>query len=201
MLGCHELGDTDMPRPNWFFAFPVDGAFVLGLPSPPKSFRRFHPEDVHLTLAFLGACGEERSMKALDALDALAAKAPNREPRRIPYSLAEVTPMGSRRHYSALSAMLADGREETEAYIASLRDVLTETATGRREERKPKAHVTIARPRRRATDPQREEGLEWAQNLDLRAVRGVLDRIALYTWDETRRERLFRIVAERRIVV
>ena len=43
-----------MPRPNWFFAFPLDGAFVLTLPELPPGLRRYHPEDVHLTLAFLG---------------------------------------------------------------------------------------------------------------------------------------------------
>jgi hypothetical protein len=30
-------------------------------------------------------------------------------------------------------------------------------------------------------------------------VRQTLDRIALYTWAEVRRERLFRVVAERRL--
>src|SRR5690606_13326612 len=39
-------------RPNWFFAFPLDGAFVLDLPKVPRGFRRYHPADVHLTLAF-----------------------------------------------------------------------------------------------------------------------------------------------------
>src|SRR6188768_1382271 len=42
-----------VPRPNWFFAFPLPGAFVLELPEPPRALRRYHPDDVHLTLAFL----------------------------------------------------------------------------------------------------------------------------------------------------
>jgi hypothetical protein len=52
---------------------------------------------------------------------------------------------------------------------------------------------------RRATDEARAAGLVWAAALELRAVRARLDRIALYTWSENRRERLFRIVAERRL--
>ena len=79
--------------------------------------------------------------------------------------------MGSARRYSALSALL----------------------------RKPKAHVTLARPKRRATERERAAGLVWASELDVRAVRVRLDRVALYTWDEARDERLFRIVAERRL--
>jgi 2'-5' RNA ligase len=184
-----------MPRPNWFFAFPLDGAFLLDLPPLPASFRRFHVDDVHCTLSFLGGCGHDAAERALAVLDELLRS----EPRRpVSFTLGEVTPMGgSRRDYSALSALLGEGREQTEAYMAAMRDPLLAAATGRREKRKPKAHVTLARPRRRATNAEREEGLAWARGLDLRAVRGTFDRISLYTWDPTRRERLFQVVATR----
>jgi hypothetical protein len=39
--------------------------------------------------------------------------------------------------------------------------------------------------------------LAWAAQLELGAVHARLDRIALYTWTEARREQLFQIVAER----
>jgi len=54
-----------MARPNYFFAFPIDASFVLDLPQPPPSFRRFHPDDVHLTLSFLGGCGQAAAERAL----------------------------------------------------------------------------------------------------------------------------------------
>jgi RNA 2',3'-cyclic 3'-phosphodiesterase len=185
-----------VPRPNWFFAFPLDGAFVLTLPDPPVAFRRYHGEDVHLTLAFLGGVGEAAALRALDALDReLAAQAPP----ALDVSLGEVVPMGSRRSYSALSALLERGRAEASACITALRDALTEAASGRREKRPAKPHVTVARPRSRASVADREAGLRWAQSLDLRAVEARLDRIALYTWTENRRERLFQIVADRRL--
>jgi 2'-5' RNA ligase len=186
-----------MPRPNWFFGFPVNGAFVLELPALPPQFRRFHPDDVHLTLAFLGGCGEAAAMRALGVLDERLQSsliAP------IEASLAEVVPMGgSRRTYTALSALLDRGRAETTACIAALRDDLLEAATGRREQRPPKPHVSLARPRSRATDAQREAALSWASALDLRHVSPRLDRVALYSWHEARHERLFRVVAERRL--
>jgi 2'-5' RNA ligase len=75
-----------------------------------------------------------------------------------------------------------------------MRDALTEAASGRREKRAPKPHITVARPRARA---DRAAGLAWASSLDLGRVETRLDRIALYTWSELRRERLFQIVAER----
>lgn len=181
-------------RPNWFLAFPVPGAFVLELPQPPPGFRRFHPDDVHLTLAFLGGCGEEAAQRALAALDARLATAPLAS---IDIALGSVVPMGSAREYSALSALLERGREETEQYIATLRDLASEAALGRREKRAPKAHVTLARPKRQASPERRQQGLAWASALDLRSVAARLDRLALYSWSEARTERLFRIVAER----
>ena len=185
---------TTMPRPNFFFAFPIDGQFVTSLPPLPPSFRLYHPDDVHLTLSFLGGCGQEAAARALGAL----AEALRREPRGgIDVSLAEVVPMGPKREYSALSALLERGRAPTVEHIAGLRDVVSEAALGRREQRAPKPHVTIAKPRSRVTDAGREAGLSWASALDLRAIEARLDRIALYTWSEgNRQERLFRIVAE-----
>jgi len=184
-----------MPRPNWFFAFPIDGSFVLELPALPSNFRRFHPEDVHLTLAFLGGCGQVAAERALSALDERLKGEPL---RAMDVSLAEVVAMGgSRRNYSALSALLARGRAEASASIAALRDLLTQTAAGRTEKRPPKPHVSIARPRSRASEADREAGLAWAGGLELHGVHARLDRIALYTWSETRRDRLFQVVAER----
>ena len=183
-------------RPNWFFGFPIDGAFLLGLPPLPKHFRRFHQDDVHMTLAFLGGCGEEAAMRALSALDERIARAPI---RAMDVSLGEVVAMGSPRRYSALSALLDRGREEAAACITAYRDVLSETATGRRDERPAKPHVTIARPRRRAIDTDRKAGLEWAKTVDLGSVSATLDRVALYTWSEKRVDQMFRVVAERQL--
>ena len=187
-----------MPRPNWFFAFPLPGSFVLELPPAPRFMRRFHPDDVHLTLSFLGGCGEEAALRGLAALDEQLKAAPV---RAIDVSLGEVVPMGgSRKAYTALSALLETGRVEATACLGALRDVVSEAAIGKREQRAPKPHVSIARPRGRATDADREAGLLWAAELDLRAVTAKLDRIALYTWTEgARRDQLFRIVTERKL--
>jgi len=186
-----------MPRPNWFFAFPIDGAFVLELPTLPSNFRRFHPEDVHLTLAFLGGCGQEAAERALSALDRRLESEPIAS---MTISLGEVVPMGgSPRNYSALSALLDRGRAEASASIAGWRDLLTQTASNRTEKRPPKPHVSLARPRSRVTDTDRAGGLVWAAGLQLQHVHTRLDRIALYTWHDTRREQLFQIVAERRL--
>ena len=183
-------------RANWFLAFPLGGAFVRELPAPPSALRLFHPEDVHLTLSFLGGCGEERALAALGALDAALAAEPLAP---LAISLGEVVPMGSRRRYTALSALLGRGRPEAEAALSRLRAVLADAAGVTRDTREPKPHVTLARPRGRATEADRAAGLGWAAGLDLSGVSARLDRVALYTWGERRLERLFRIVDERRL--
>ena len=185
-----------MPRPNWFFAFPVEGAFVRELPAVPKVFRLFHPDDVHLTLAFLGGTGEEPARRALDVLDASLAERPL---PALDVTLGAVVPMGSPRRYTALSALLDEGRAALVACLTDLGGLLCETALGRRPSRPAKPHVTVARPRPRASESDRAEGLAWARGLDLTHVRRKLDRIALYTWSDQRRERLFKIVAERKL--
>jgi len=185
-----------MARENWFVAFPIRSDVVGPLPAAPPGLRRYHVDDLHLTLAFLGACGEPAALQSLGVLDELLQRD---RPTPWDVTLGQVVPMGSRRAYSALSALLEHGREATEARILAWRDALTETAVGRREKRPPKAHITLARPRYRATESQRAAGLAWAEQLDLRDVKATLDSIALYRWDPLRRERLFRIVAERRL--
>lgn len=186
-----------VPRPNWFLGFPLDGVFVRGLPKPPGAFRLFHPDDVHVTLAFLGRCDEPRALRALAWLEAELQAAPLRP---LSISLGQVVPMGGQRKYTALSALLNRGRDEVSAQLVAREGPLIEIATGRRPKREPKPHVSIARPRHGATDVDREAGLAWAATLDLANVEATLDRIALYTWDERRAERLFKIVAERRLL-
>jgi RNA 2',3'-cyclic 3'-phosphodiesterase len=181
-------------RPNWFLAFPLDGSFVLDLPELPPTFRRYHPDDVHVTLSFLGGCGEEAALRALAALDVALSTSPVAS---IDVTLGEVVPMGPRGRYSAISALLGEGRVETERCIGALRDTVSEAALGKREPRPPKAHVTLARPSRQSSEARRAEGLIWARQQRLETVRARLCRIALYTWSEQRRERLFRVVAER----
>lgn len=185
-----------MSSANWFFAFPIDGEFLRELPELPPSFRLFHPADVHLTLAFLGACGEDGVERALSSLDEHLRSSPL-GPMNI--SLADVVPMGSPRRYTALSALIDEGREQVAECLVALGNPLIEAAGGRREERPPKPHVTIARPARHATNADRKAGLVWAARLRLQGHRATLDRIALYTGSEAGQKRRFRIVREWRL--
>jgi len=177
--------------PNWFLAFPVSAPWIVDLPPLPPRFRRFDPLDVHLTLLFLGACGESAATAAFATVrDALV----QRPVAPITITLGRVVPMGPKRQYSALSALLDQGRGAVVDLMQQLRDAPADAAGIRRDARKPLPHVTLGRPQRRATDEDRAAGLAWADALHLTETPHALDRLALYTWHTERRQALFRVV-------
>jgi 2'-5' RNA ligase len=55
--------------PNWFIALPVSplGWFERLVPPPPAGFRAFHPDDLHLTIAFLGAVDDATASRGWHA--------------------------------------------------------------------------------------------------------------------------------------
>lgn len=177
-------------RPNWFIALPVpaDSWFAERVAAhPPTSVRLFHPDDLHLTIAFLGGVEESAAWRAWE-LRRLWTQGPVR------VSFGEVVGMGPPAQFSALSALLERGRAEVEAGMGACRDAML-TAAGARPDPHPiKAHVTLARPRRDARHAERGAALAWALHLPLRDVTAELSEIALYTWPEDRRERQFRTV-------
>ncbi len=179
-------------RPNWFLALrvPAAGWFEERVSEPPEGVRLFRGVDLHITLAFLGGCTEQQALRAwaLNGLWELGA---------VPVTLGEVVPMGNPKRYSALSVLLRRGRNPVEKGIALCRDRWLEAAEARPDKRPPKAHTTIARPLRRATPDQRQQGIDWAAGLELDGVDLLLDELVLYTWAEDRRERLFRQVEAR----
>lgn len=177
--------------PNWFVGIPVPAGtwFERLVTTPPEAVRRFHPEDLHMTVAFLGGVSEEQARAGWEALRW------SLEPLTV--TLGHVVPMGNPRRFSALSVELVDGREQVERAIAACRDAVCDAAGVAREKRPAKAHITVARPNRRATDAQREAALRWAKRLQLAGQTTPLDAVALYTWADDRRERQFKIVAQR----
>lgn len=172
---------------NWFVALPIAGDWMARrVPAPPPDFRLLHPDDLHLTVAFLGPCGHERAQRAWAAL---------RWPLPpLEATLGEVVAMGPAGRYSALAALLVEGREALERAIALVREPICAAARVAADPRPVAAHVTLARPRRRATPEARRQGLRWAAALRLHDVRIRIDRVSLYTWAQDRTERLFRRV-------
>jgi 2'-5' RNA ligase len=177
---------------NWFIAFPVpddEGWLDARVGPPPNRVRRFHPADLHATLAFLGPVEESAARRAFELARGLSSLPP---PLRI--GLSRVVGMGPPGRWSALSALLAAGRPELEDAIAAGREPILSAAGAPSDRRPPLPHVTVARLARRVGPGERRAAERWAETLDLSPVVTTVDALALYTWSEDRTDRLFRIV-------
>lgn len=164
---------------NWFIAFRVH-APSLDLEAPASGVRLFDREDLHATIAFLGGIDEQRARAAWEAAAVSLA------PRAI--TLGRVVPLGA----SALSAIVDDA--DIAAAIGAARDEMHRAAGTPPDTRPPLPHVTVARVGRRA---DREAAVAWASRLHLETVAARIDDVALYTWAEDRKARLFRVVESR----
>lgn len=180
-------------KPNWFIGWPatLPTEWLANLQPPPR-FRVFHPDDIHATIAFLGGVSESAARHAWATLPA----APGG-----PYEATwgPIVPMGPPRRYSALAAELDTPTGELRAQMALLQPKLLGAAGARPARHPPRPHVTLARPQRRASDAQRARGLAWVAGLKLPVPTVRLDRVALYTWSDNRKERLFRMVEVREL--
>jgi 2'-5' RNA ligase len=178
-------------RANWFIGITVPaGDWFAAVPDPPRNFRRFHADDLHLTVAFLGTVEQAAGRAAWEHAASFALPP-------LTATLGRVVPMGNPRRYSALSLELEQGRDELAAAIGACRDAMCSAAGATPDTRPPRPHVTLARPSRRATPDDRRAGLAWAGHVEVRGRAVHLAHIALYTWADDRTARLFRIVESR----
>ena len=177
-------------RANWFIALPFP---VASLPAGerkglPEGTRPFDPADLHVTVAFLGAVGARRALRAwerLESVDALPLIA----------TLGPRAAFGAPRRPSALGLDLdAGGRDGAlTRFISQWRNTLRAAADLTAEERPVRPHVTLGRPPRRTDDAWRRALKGWIDRpADHCAVR--LDRVALYTRADPDGRRRFREV-------
>ncbi len=178
------------PRPNWFIAFPLEPAigarWLSVLSAPPDGARLFHSDDLHVTLAFLGPCGEARARAAWALALDLVWQAGTFTP-------AALSPFGPRRSPTTWALEPAGGAPWLRALLSGHASALAAAAGAPPDghARSPRPHVSVARTGRRA-DPA--SLASWAARQPLPEGTARLDALALWTWSEARRERLFRIV-------
>lgn len=177
---------------NWFIGLPVPEPPGLEriLAGCPPELRRFHPADLHITVAFLGPVGAERAGQAWRGLGDLA-------DGPFTVTLGALRPFGRPGRPSAFGFELDRGGEAVAALIRHQRDRLRLAAGVPPERRLPRPHVTLARPGRRATAAVRLAALRWAGGAAPPEQALRLDRIALYRWSEDRLLRLFAVAAQR----
>ena len=161
--------------PSSFVAFVIDEApfFDAVTSTLPPRVRALHREDLHLTLAFLSGVSPERARRAFEVVSAQPLSS-------IAIRLGAVVPMGPPERWTALSALIDEGREAATAAMSAVCDLATDAAGVARETRPPVPHVTLARLHAKATTEERAAAVAWASSLSLDAPL-TLSAIALYT--------------------
>lgn len=181
-------------KPNWFVAFPVEKTdWFLNLESTPEGTRYFHPDDLHVTFSFLGPIDEEDAMRAW-------AVAKKLEGGPFRFDIGRIEPFGGNRaRPAAYAAVPTNPVPELNEFLAIHRNEVARAAFARPDSRTPRPHITIARPRRRATERERDILHDWARDQRIEGVTIHLDRLALYTWSDEDDDRLFRLVDSTRL--
>lgn len=177
-------------KANWFIALvPNTDTDISDLISTaPTPLRRFVRKDWHITLAFLGPCSAEDAMAAWQ----YACQNPPFIQTLTPCSLKA---MGHPKKPSAASILFANGDGIKEWMLKYRSDILKQA---KRPPAKypPMPHLTIARPKRRAPEKTRIEMSHWCKETALCLPNMVCSKMALYTWNEDRREQLFQVIHE-----
>jgi 2'-5' RNA ligase len=175
---------------NWFVGWPVvvPAGWIESIRAgAPESLRWFAERDLHVTLAFLGRFRTDR----FDAVAALLDAIP---------PLPEVVTLGSlrllpnSRRFSAISFELDSGRSAVSDIIECHRSDVLAAAGATPDDRPPLAHVTIARPPRRATARVRREVSRWAAAAGGRGVAVQLGPPAIFAWARDRSTSQFEII-------
>lgn len=186
------------PDGNWFIALlvPDGGRLLAATAGLPQALRRLPPQDLHLTLAFLGACGEVRATAAWQAIAALVHPPLLVRP-------AAWRAMGPARRPSALALTLEQGRAEAAALIEAWRPPALAGAGLPPDLRPALPHITLLRPPRRA--PRRAPGdtaapdlLLGCEHLPIPPASLLLQEIALYRWAQPRTAQCWFAMARRR---
>ncbi|MFZ0406670.1 MAG: hypothetical protein WAM11_00970 [Cyanobium sp.] len=190
-----------MQRPNWFVALvvPQQAGLTRFLVDLPASVRAFDAADLHLTVAFLGPCDQERALLAWRAI------APLRHP-----ALTVVTAgwrlLGPPANPSAYALTLepdpqqpqpGPGSRLSAELIEQWRQPALAAAGLPPERRAALPHITLARPGLRGVGQDRAALEAWLLNAPPPRQSLVLREIALYTWADVRQRQLFRIQAQR----
>ncbi len=180
-----------MQAANWFIGLvvPEQAGWIAVAEGIPPGVRRFHPLDLHLTVAFLGACGPERAQAAWQAL------AQQRHPP-IPAEASRWLALGNPRRPSAFGLGLGRGHRSTAALMAAWGSMALAAADRPAEQRVPLPHITLARP---GGDAARAAMQHWIAAAPIPSNAVLLEQLALFTWAADRTERLFQVVAKRQL--
>ena len=180
-------------RANWFIALkaPEDLDLNSVLKNKPPKLRTFSPIDRHVTLAFLGPCTSDEAHAAWQR----SCQSPPFIQSLCPQSLHA---MGNPQRPSA-AALTFGQSEQLVAWMSIHRTEILAAAQRPPAQYPPLPHMTLARPKRRASHLDRQAMIEWCHQTKINLPDLTLATMALYTWSKDRRETLFQTIAEHQL--
>lgn len=177
-------------KANWFIALQPSEGINLNtiVQTTPSGLRVFAPEDQHITLAFLGPCAPDEALAAWVLACQTAPFVQQLKPKAL-------RPMGNPKRPSA-AALTFDESDSLIRWMDDHQTRLLQKANRPPAKHPPLPHLTVARPKRRASESTRNSMIRWCHETEIHMPDVVCLKMALYTWSHNRRERLFRTTNE-----
>ncbi len=159
-------------RPNWFVGLVPHPETLKRLyetiySSPPRGLRAYDVEDLHVTLAFFGACDPDVALQAWTQNDmSLQATTLKLGGAQLFGRASRATALGFNVEavkYGDAANVHAD--TAFRQFIGPYRDALLEAANRPADPRIPRPHLTIARLPRGLTPLQRRTVIRWAEEI------------------------------------
>ena len=181
-------------KPNWFVAFSVspDVWYKDIYKNIEEPMRKFHPEDLHSTLVFLGYLenGEVESVKrVMDDFDE----------KSVSITLGKLLFLPALKKYSAVSYSIEQGNKTLQEYMKKYRDRFSVAAQRDLDSRSPLPHITIARPPKKMTGHEKQTAAMQLQKLPIPQGEIKIDTLDLYTWADHRQSRQFKIIWSKKL--
>ncbi len=177
-------------KPNWFIAFPISPGRWHDKVNEniPNSFRVFHPNDLHVTVAFLKKCDELQIENIADILQRIVIE-------RFIVATDRPLLLPSNDNFSVLAVGFSKGNSLLKKYISKYRTLFSEVAGIEADSRSPFPHCTIARLRYDAMT-KRQSLVKSVNSINIPCEEIIIDRLALYTWNDNRKIMQFKIIKE-----
>jgi len=183
-----DVPESETDKRNYFVALKVPpGPWLDRLKEDaPPDLEFQHPEDLHMTVAYLGKIGEAAANEAFDSLAGMAAPP-------IEATLESMEVLGG-----AIALSPTDGNDASKTLMGSIKEPLELEAGRQPDERQPRPHVTVATTSGTAAK-RREAAAQWAEGASPTPAPVKLDTLGLYVRNDGPGKPAFKLIRSKKL--